>query len=670
MPVLTSPPILTGGTGQPVNGRIVVAPTAQYSWGGNTVTTTPQSGVVKDGQFFAEDGQSELVITPTVTGVGMRMVLFLEQRTSSGAAPREHQIARVVAVPDVGSVDWLDLLDVEPPASSGDYVIPQWAIDLMDDAASAAASAATAVSARSGAIIYRDQAREARDAALAVPTTTDGIVTSLVNNPASTSRLALDGLFGTRKSEEAVRRQAWLYGAFLRKIAYGEPVTIACMGDSTTAGYDIVSADKVAQTTTATNGDTDAFTRSPTPWPIVLRNRLNDAYVSNFTIVNRGFSGDKVTDAWDHWGTSSGAHLTTICFGINDNNYVGDVQVFIEGLERLILREINDYGAAVVLLTPIKQLNAAGGKPGIEVYRNALWALAQKYGIPVIDLEPMLAGYDNRTHSDALHLNTFGNNIIGSRLAAAFIGAGPHAPNRVMHGSKLAARPYLDNLRQADSNSQLQFNAGTTMTPSDGSSDGVGGVEMRLGGTNTLGIVTYSFFTETADLIVIPQFVIETGAALEILLDYNIEQGDAVNDSMVGDAASLTARQTGRIQRTASGAPFTQDGNATGVLTLRVVHPGWHTLRFWGGASASSARVFVRGLQFMDPTTFAVSPNSVRFDTASQGLTSTQRQNARTNIAALGSGNSSITGIEFYSSVAALPSPGTPGVIYVVPATP
>lgn len=414
---------------------------------------------------------------------------------------------------------------------------------------------------------------------------------------------AMEGSFTTRRVGDAARKQADLFGRFLRKLAYNEPVRIACMGDSTTVGYDIVSADKVSRPQTASNGDVDNFTKTPKPWPAVLQDRLNDAYISAVTVVNRGFSGDKVTDAWNHWSTTANADMTWLMFGINDNNYVGSVQTFIEGYERLILREINDYGSAVGILTPVKQLEAAGGKPGIDVYRQAVTQLAEKYSIPVVDTKQFFAGYDSRTHSDAIHLNTFGNNVLGTRLAATLIGYGPHAPLSVMHGSKLAARPYLDNL-QVGRNAVVQF--GGTSTPADGG-DGTGGIRARLGGGQTLGIVTYSFFTETPDLVAIPQFVANPGAAIEILLDHNIEQGDNVNDDLLGGVApSLTTRAASRIQRTSGGTAITQAGHATGVDVIRVANPGWHTLRFWGGASGSSASCLVLGVEFMDFTSLRV----------------------------------------------------------------
>lgn len=438
-------------------------------------------------------------------------------------------------------------------------------------------------------------------------TPADAAVAGYVSTAGSSeTKTALDVRYASRRVVDTASKQSTLMGIFLRRLAYNESVTITCMGDSTTAGYDIVSADKVTAPRTASNGAVDNFTKSPTPWPAVLSTRLNDAFRSTVTVINRGFSGDTVALAYDHWNASHAGHVTTIQFGINDNNVVGDLQAFIDGYEQLILREVNDYNAAVVILTPIKQLNAAGGKPGIEVYRNALYSLAMKYGIPIVDTEPFFAGYDNRTHSDSVHLNTFGNNIMGSRLAAAFIGMGPQEPSRVMHGSKLSVRPYLDNCVQGDANSMIQYNAATDFTPSDGSSDGVGGIDMRLGGGPSLGTVTYSFYTETPDLIVIPQFHVESGGALQIQLDYNIQQGDAVNDYMVGDTPSLTARAPGQIQKTSGGSPITQNGHATGVDFIRIVNPGWHTLRCWGGASGSTARVFLRGLQFMDMTSFKV----------------------------------------------------------------
>lgn len=413
------------------------------------------------------------------------------------------------------------------------------------------------------------------------------------------ARVALEADFTPRRVGDAARKQADLFGRFLRKLAYGEAVRIACMGDSTTVGYDIVSADKVTRAQTASNGQVDNFTKTPKPWPAVLQDRLNDAYLSTVTVVNRGFSGDQVTDAWNHWTASANADFTWLMFGINDNNYNGSVQAFIEGYERLILREINDYGSAVGILTPIKQLETAGGKPGIDVYRHAVMQLAEKYSIPVVDTKQFFAGYDSRTHSDALHLNTLGNNVMGSRLAATLIGYGPHAPFSVMHGSKLAARPYLDNL-QIGRNAVVQF--GGSATPADGG-DGTGGIRARVGGSQTLGVVTYSFYTETPDLVAIPQFIANPGAALEILLDYNIEQGDNVNDQLIGLTPSLTDRAASRIQKSSGGSAITQAGHATGVDVIRIANPGWHTLRFWGGASGSTATALILGVEFVDFTT-------------------------------------------------------------------
>lgn len=125
MPTLTSPPTLVGANGTPVNGRVALMPTATYSYGATTVTTALAAGVVRNGQFYGADGESPLVIYPTPANVGLRIVLYLEEVTGSGT--QEHGISRVVTVPNVATVAWVNLVDVVPPVEGGSYVVPPWA---------------------------------------------------------------------------------------------------------------------------------------------------------------------------------------------------------------------------------------------------------------------------------------------------------------------------------------------------------------------------------------------------------------------------------------------------------------------------------------------------------------------------------------------------------------
>lgn len=112
MPVLTSPPLLAGGAGLPVNGRVTFAPTAAYAWGERFVTAAQQAGVVRGGVFFGADAESPLELTPTPAGVGLSIVLHLEDVGRFWS--REHRIARLVSVPDVSQVSWAGLDDFAP----------------------------------------------------------------------------------------------------------------------------------------------------------------------------------------------------------------------------------------------------------------------------------------------------------------------------------------------------------------------------------------------------------------------------------------------------------------------------------------------------------------------------------------------------------------------------
>lgn len=129
MPVLTSPPLI-GGAGKPVTGRVAVIPTATFQAGdGSIVTMAVQGGVIRGGQFYGLDGTSPLELIATPEGIGMRVVLHLDEQ---GASRGEHRVSRVVAVPDQPSVAWADLIDVVPPVSGGDYIVPPWAAGVLE----------------------------------------------------------------------------------------------------------------------------------------------------------------------------------------------------------------------------------------------------------------------------------------------------------------------------------------------------------------------------------------------------------------------------------------------------------------------------------------------------------------------------------------------------------
>ena len=396
---------------------------------------------------------------------------------------------------------------------------------------------------------------------------------------------------------DTTRRQAYLYGDFMRKLRTGTAVTINALGDSTTYGYDAVSADKVAPPAEpAPDGSVHTVTRSPIPWPAAMQTNLEEVYgAGKVTVINRGFSGDTTKTSFDKWITSSGAGLTLISLGINDANQNVGVQAYIDSFEKLILREINDYGAAVVILTPFKQQTYNPSRT-IDTYRAALNSLATKYGIPLIDAETWLAGYGPDVFSDGTHMNTKGYGIVGARAAALFIGEGPANVFPVSHGSRLSTRPTLDNITYGPGSTMANTGNGAG-TPGEGNTAGTGGVYANLSNSS----VYYSFYTATADLMVSVAYGIFNPATFTATLDFGVEQPDNILDEMLGESLSFSNRAPSSWSHVSTATVNMTKADQRYVRMLRVATPGWHTLRL---TASGSAAVRVLALEFLSQRTF------------------------------------------------------------------
>lgn len=403
----------------------------------------------------------------------------------------------------------------------------------------------------------------------------DATAAGLILQPDSATAAALGATVASRQVQETARRQASLYADFMLKLRTGLPVKICALGDSLTYGHDEVSADRVAAPTgPMPDGTFHENMRSPKPWPTVLASHLSWAFPAGVTTINRGRTGDTVTKAWGRWPVTSGADLTVISFGTNDQAHL-TVQQFIEGYERLILREINDYNAAVVILSPLR-VRTSSGTASIDVYRNALDALANKYSLPVIDGQELLAGYRDDIYSDSWHLNTAGYNIVGSRLAACFIGWGPEKPHHVGPGTRLSVRETLDN---------MLAKGGARLT-----SPGVG---IRMDGASSL---VYSFYTDVADVVIVPYYYIGSGNTLEFKLDFGAPQPPKLQDIYATSPAVppsvVSHAPTSHVTHTAL-------SSASKVLT--VASPGWHTLEIKGtGGTAFPTVQYIYYLELLD----------------------------------------------------------------------
>lgn len=453
----------------------------------------------------------------------------------------------------------------------------------------AAASAAAAAGVSAAAAATKNTVQDARLAQLegragfSGPglSLTDEAINGVLADPAASFTKSLAGMFASSRTEDTTRRQAAQLADFRRLLRTGGAVTIAAKGDSLTYGYDIVSADRVpAPTTPAGDGTRSTVERSPRPWPAVLQDRLQDAYgAGKVTVLNRGFSGDTVLTAYDRWPESSGAGLTIFSLGTNDAGKLTLPQ-FVDGYERLILREINEFGAAVVILGALKQKSAAGNA-ALDAYRGAVAELGAKYGIPVIDSQTWLSGYPADYYSDGTHLTTKGYNVIGTRAAALFLGNGVMAPKSVADGSRLAVRPGLDGITYGPG--AAISTGGSSGTMPEGLDGALGGPSIRasIGAAGLEESVYYSIYTETADLMVHLTYGVAAGSTVSLALDWGIPQGASIQSTLVDTPPAAAAP-----------APSTWTHSPPGLRNyntisddsrfLRIAHPGWHVLKVTG----------------------------------------------------------------------------------------
>ncbi|UTN91171.1 hydrolase [Gordonia phage PokyPuppy] len=447
----------------------------------------------------------------------------------------------------------------------------------------------------SAAVAARAGAEEARDEAIVAKTEVEEISQTVDEKIGAIPVTALpEAESDARYSPRIPTYQAQLLGKAMKKLRLGQPVKIVCRGDSTTYGHDTVSSDRVpAPDVTLPDGTKPTFTRSPVPFPAAMQNFLNQTYGDIVTVENQGHSGDWVQRGMTRWLNNVNADITVISYGINDalasgvpENLRGNISEYILATEQMILRDL-EWGSAVVLMAPIRQRGPLGS-PDVDAYRNALRGLADSYGIPLIETEEFLITAPWDCWSDGNHLNTKGNGIMGARLAALFVGEGPLKKNIVEPGTKLLGRPTLDNLvlRGAIQTSSSGFG-----TPRDEATMSAG-VAVGFGGgaTSALdGVATWSFYTESPDIVLIPLSYIngnhpgETGAQISYELDFAVEQGQNYNGEVVspGVGGNGTLSPSWKIH-----GPYAEGQAAnymsdplTNPLAIRVATPGWHTIR-------------------------------------------------------------------------------------------
>lgn len=207
-------------------------------------------------------------------------------------------------------------------------------------------------------------------------------------------------------------------GVANKKLKSIEPLTIVCVGDSITAGYDQTSDDKIP----ADNGDW--ATHAPIQYPSQLQSVLRGLTGAVVTVINRGYSGDTAKLSYNRWTTNPNANVAHIMIGLNDSDGVASAtfEEYSNYLEMIIRRYI-DWGCGVVLHTPTAKQFDNVNQPS-NFFGQYAMSLANLYGCPVFNAhEVNQHSLYTGVYSDATHFNAAGYARLGDAVAA-FIMAG------------------------------------------------------------------------------------------------------------------------------------------------------------------------------------------------------------------------------------------------------
>lgn len=396
------------------------------------------------------------------------------------------------------------------------------------------------------------------------------------------------------------RQQIYQYANLFKKLRNSQAVKICCQGDSLTYGQDGYSVDKRAKDPTPDDHGVvrlDTDTRASKTYPEALLEKLNLIYPL-VTVTNRGWSGDSIKLTFDRWPSKSNADVTILNFGINDaadySVIHGDLSLWGYWYEQVVIRLILQ-GSAVVIMLPTKNIL---NNVNIDVFSQSLRLFAEKYQIPIVDADEILRNYDKSIFSDTVHLNGYGYNILGSRLATLFLGAGMVSTHMANDGTKILTRQYRDDVHLIGNATFGE--GGAVPTPSEIGTTLENGWCASL---NAGGEIYFAFYAEVDDLLILPY--LRTANANPTILEFQLDFGVDQPFHSISTAVDLTNYLA---KRPASVLTFTNTKTNTNFnknshllnndnVEFKISTKGWHVLRIKNNSASSYVQIF--GLEFM-----------------------------------------------------------------------
>lgn len=197
------------------------------------------------------------------------------------------------------------------------------------------------------------------------------------------------------------------------------------------------------------------------PINIILSESLNSVYspYSKINVFNKGYSGDTVTDCYIHNNLNHNYNISLFEFATNDSsictnggndniNILSDlnnnnIKITTDVYRKLLVREML-RGSAVIMMLPHRYYNFKHYMAN-KKFQIAFRELAKELNIPCIEWNDFIGDYEiHQVTYDNIHLNPFGAEVIGKRLASLLIGFGNH--DRIIGERQITMSIMKDNI--------------------------------------------------------------------------------------------------------------------------------------------------------------------------------------------------------------------------------
>ncbi len=371
-------------------------------------------------------------------------------------------------------------------------------------------------------------------------------------------------------------KQTQLFSKCIRKLIKGDDVTGIFQGDSLTYGADKYSDDRrPPDSTPAPDGSKNTSDRASKTYPEAMQEFLSSMFSGHITIINRGYAGIHAERSMRMWNEKVLADFNAIMIGTNDSRnkscpYVGNIETYIYWVEQIILQNLI-WNIPVILLTPPKTKLA--DDLNIDTFGNGLINLAKKYNIPVLDTREVFKGYPSTIYSDDTHFNGNGYSVLGARLTAFMLG---YTKNKIVSvNDVLLTRPQIDNCYYKGKAKLSSISA--PFTPEE-ISEGQGiYAKIEEGGK-----LTYSFYTNSDNMVVIPIVNVYSNCTFKMSLDFGTETsqlslvqtvyGNSTTNKKYNNVYTLTNDSEKNIQTSKKGYISNKE------IPLLITQKGWHTI--------------------------------------------------------------------------------------------